>query len=255
MFVTLHRKSYGQIVDDYLFATEQLHMRTRQLEELMARQAASCAAGQPGEAQPAREPGGGSAHRVAGGQVPPQEASAAWPRQAAGPFAAAHGSLDASASAAKAAESTVQGAASSAGEHATSSSKQEGPWGSSSASGQSPEAAPARGRSIGGGCEEVDAGPVVREAAAEPGSYGAEVPPHQHQQSEWVEGAHLHAHRSAPQPRTHLPAQQHPQEGGSGRDDLQLPAPRRRSEVTVWAVASPPASSPIRWDDAVAFRV
>ncbi|GIL47434.1 hypothetical protein Vafri_4256, partial [Volvox africanus] len=33
--VAMLRKSYGQIVDDYLFATEQLHVRTKQLEGLM----------------------------------------------------------------------------------------------------------------------------------------------------------------------------------------------------------------------------
>ncbi|GLI58888.1 hypothetical protein VaNZ11_000662 [Volvox africanus] len=38
--VVMLRKSYGQIVDDYLFATEQLHVRTKQLEGLMETAAA-----------------------------------------------------------------------------------------------------------------------------------------------------------------------------------------------------------------------
>ncbi|KAG2446046.1 hypothetical protein HXX76_000648 [Chlamydomonas incerta] len=233
----LLRKSYGQIVDDYLFATEQLHMRTRQLEELLTRQAAGSAAMQAGEAEAAvaKAAGSSSLQRPEDDEVP-QETSAAWPGKAAASSAAVQASGEANTGATAAAADVGQGVANSASEHTSSSSQHEGPWGSSPASGQSREAATAGVHSAHGGCEEVDAGPSTRDAAAKPEDHGPEA---QQTQSEWVQAAHLQEHSSAPEPRRHLPTKQHP-------SDLELPAPRRRSDVTVWAVGSPPASSPIR---------
>ncbi|GIL98057.1 hypothetical protein Vretimale_3456 [Volvox reticuliferus] len=50
--VAMLRKSYGQIVDDYLFATEQLHVRTKQLEGFM--ETATTAAGPASDQQQTR---------------------------------------------------------------------------------------------------------------------------------------------------------------------------------------------------------
>ncbi|GLC68318.1 hypothetical protein PLESTF_000678600 [Pleodorina starrii] len=54
--VSMLRKSYGQIVDDYLFATEQLHVRTKQLEGLMDVTTTATAAPSPASNQPRAGP-------------------------------------------------------------------------------------------------------------------------------------------------------------------------------------------------------
>ncbi|GFR46479.1 hypothetical protein Agub_g8056, partial [Astrephomene gubernaculifera] len=81
------RKSYGQIVDDYLFATAQLHARTKQLEALIAATAPAAAAAAapeddedvapeaaaaapPGEPLGSRVPKPAHAYQAAAGEQP-----------------------------------------------------------------------------------------------------------------------------------------------------------------------------------------
>ncbi|KAG2452605.1 hypothetical protein HYH02_002842 [Chlamydomonas schloesseri] len=241
----LLRKSYGQIVDDYLFATEQLHLRTRQLEGLLARQPAAGTAteqsvGAGAEAGPPDATSSG--RRPAGHEVRAQD-SAAWLQQAAAAQTEAAALTDTQVTAT--ATDVAHCPASSTSERASSSGPPDAPWGSSPASGQSRDARTASGHGTRGGCEEAAAEvPVGRDAAEEPEGSGSGA---QQQPSGAECDALLQEHQSAPQPRTQRPAMQHPHpEGSGGHDHLELPAPRRRSEVTVWAVASPPASSPIR---------
>ncbi len=234
-----------------MFATEQLHLRTRQLDELLARQpAVGSATEQPGKSEPAAVPealGTGavmSGQRKSGGEIPAQD-SVAWMRPAARPAAAAQDD-DMSATADRGATEAAQGAASSTSDHASSCSSQpDVPWGSSVASGHSKEAATASGGGARGGCEEeVAEGHVARDDAAAFEGRGSVAQPAQMGR---LYDTLLQERQSAPQPRTQLPTRQHPHPEDSGdHDHLEPPALRRRSEVTVWAVASPPASSPIR---------